>query len=531
MRNRLLAISTVAILSTAVASAQSADTRAAPAVRFTVDATRNVKPISRYIYGINSELSGPLAHLTFRRMGGNRWSAYNWENNASNAGSDYIFQNDNYLGGGNTPGGAVIPAIQNARSRDAGLLLTIPINGYVAADKKGNGDVHDSGPNYLNTRFRKDRPEKGAAFALSPDKTDKFVYQDEFVNWVKTNYPSSQAAGSDRPIWFSLDNEPDLWASTHAEVHPGAVTYAELIKKTIDYAAGIKAVAPHTLVFGPASYGFTGYVNLQNAPDANGRYFLRTYLQKLRQAETDHGKRLLDVLDLHWYPEARGDGARITGEETSPGAVAARIQAPRSLWDTTYKETSWIADDYYGGPIYLLPRLFTTIRQAYQGTRLAFSEYNYGGGQHISGGIAQADVLGIFGRDGVFAANQWPLHDDESFVAGGFRMFRDFNGSGGAFGDTSVFAQTDNVPDTSVYASLDSGNAHRMVVVAINKTSQSVRATIVLKHAPHVTSGQVYQLTGNSSAPKHKGSVTVPSSGKFSYLMPPMSVSTLNLTQ
>jgi len=31
------------------------------------------------------------------RMGGDRWRRYNWENNDSNAGSDYEYQNDDYL--------------------------------------------------------------------------------------------------------------------------------------------------------------------------------------------------------------------------------------------------------------------------------------------------------------------------------------------------------------------------------------------------------------------------------------------------
>src|SRR4051794_15362226 len=89
--------------------------QAAP-VTFTIDATAAVHPISRWIYGINEFALGGTAwpNLTFRRVGGNRWTAYNWVNNASNAGSDFIFQNDDYLGGGNTPGGAVIPAVQNA---------------------------------------------------------------------------------------------------------------------------------------------------------------------------------------------------------------------------------------------------------------------------------------------------------------------------------------------------------------------------------------------------------------------------------
>jgi len=506
-----------------IATAACAET-----VHFTVDAARNVTPISRYIYGINAPLSGPLANLTFRRLGGNRWTAYNWVNNASNAGSDYIFQNDDFLGGGDTPGGAVIPGIGNARNRGAGLLLTIPINGYVAADKNGDGDVRDT-PDYLKTRFRKGRAVKGPPFTLNPDPADKFVYQDEFVNWVKTNYPNSQTAGTDKPIWFSLDNEPDLWAETHLAIHPDPVTYAELVKKTIAYALGIKAVAPDTMIFGPASYGWAGFVRLQDAPDANGRDFLLYYLRKMQAAETANGKRLLEVLDVHWYPEATGGGVRTTAQDTSPAVVAARLQAPRSLWDKSYREVSWIADDYLDGPINLLAWLKQKIARGYPGTKLAVTEYNYGASQHISGGIAQADVLGIFGREGVFAASQWPLYDDEPFVAGAMQMFRNFDGNGGAFGDVSIFAKTDNVADTSIYASLDSADPNRLVLVAINKTAQKIKAVIKLKNAPALNSALIFQLKGLSAKPKSAGPIVADLS-RFTYAMPPFSVSTLELT-
>jgi len=250
-------------------------------------------------------------------------------------------------------------------------------------------------------------------------------------------------------------------------------------------------------------------------------------MRQMQKASGD-GTRLLDVLDLHWYPEATGGGVRITENNTSPAVVAARLQAPRSLWDTTYRETSWIADDYYNGPIYLLPRLFKKIAQGYPGTRLGFTEYNYGAGGDISGGLAQADALGIFGRDGVFAATQFPLIDNETFVAGAFGMYRNFNGANGAFGDTSIRAGTDNVADSSVYASLDSANPNRLVLVAINKTAHPIAAVIKLSHAPEVAHAAVYQLTAASPTPQSIGSVPV--GARFNYTMPAYSISTLNMT-
>ena len=56
------------------------------------------------------------------------------------------------------------------------------------------------------------------------------VYQDEFVNWVKTNYAYGQT-DRNRRIYFQLDNEPDIWAETHPEVHPDKLTYAELLRE------------------------------------------------------------------------------------------------------------------------------------------------------------------------------------------------------------------------------------------------------------------------------------------------------------
>lgn len=499
------------------------------AVHFVIDPARDAKPISRYIYGINRKLDGPYANLTFSRVGGNRWTTYNWTNNASNAGDDYHFQNDGYLGGGDTPGGAVLPALQNAADRKAAILLSIPINGYVSADKKGDGDVRRSGTHFLATRFHPEHARKDAPFTLAPDPQGAVVFQDEFVNWVMKRFPSGFSDPA-RPVWFSLDNEPDLWASTHKEVHPEPTTYAELAEKSIEYASAIKAVAPGTLVFGPANYRWQGFVQLQSAPDAGGRDFQAFYLQQMARAEKSRGKRLLDILDVHWYPEARGGAVRITGPEATAEVTAARVQAPRSLWDPQFTETSWIAQSATHGPIKLLARLREKIETNYPGTKLAVTEYNFGGGGDISGAIAQADVLGIFGREGVFAAAEWPLHGGEPFIAGGFATFRNFDGHDASFGDTSVFASTDDLAATSIYASTDAKDPHRLVVVAINKTGGPLRAGLDLRSVRAIKQLRVYQLTAAAPEPRSAADLAAGDLTAMRYVLPPFSVSTIEFT-
>ena len=492
-------------------------------VAFTVRTDTARRAISPLIYGINDATRISEVKQSLVRVGGNRWTAYNWENNASNAGSDYCFQNDSNLGGGETAGEAVRQRIANATSNGAAALITVPIVDYVAADKLGNCDVRNSGPNYLQTRFRQNRPTKGSAYSTTPDNSDGYVYQDEFVNFVKSAVPGSQ-------VIFSLDNEPDLWSDTHAEVHPAAVTYDELVTRSISYASAVKRAWPSALVTGFVSYGWAGYVNLQGAPDSGPKGdFTDYFLTKMKEAEVANGQRLVDYLDLHWYPEAKGDGTRIIGSSTSAGVVEARVQAPRSLWDETYTETSWIAQGSTNGPINLLPRMHGKIASKYPGTKLAITEWNYGGGGHISGAMATADALGAFGREGVGLANMWRLNSDERFTEAAFMAYRNFDGVGGRFGDTSVQAGNSDRAAASVYASVDSSNPGRVVIIAVNKRTTAKTAGIAVAANGRFTLAQVYTVTASNPKPVAGSTIAAVSTNAFQYVMPAQSVSILVL--
>ena len=96
-------------------------------------------PISPYIYGVNlaSSIDGLPQGLTLDRAGGNRWTAYNWENNASNAGSDYQYENDSFLSSSSTPAEAVTSYISSDQKRGMATLITFQMQGWVAADVKG----------------------------------------------------------------------------------------------------------------------------------------------------------------------------------------------------------------------------------------------------------------------------------------------------------------------------------------------------------------------------------------------------------
>jgi len=498
------------------------------------------QPISPWIYGMNfyQWTSDYLDNLTLNRLGGNRFTAYNWENNASNAGNDWFYHNDGYLETSPVPGEAVRAILSTDRARGTAHLYTVPMLGYVAADKNGD-DVTAVTPlsTRLATRFKQLVYRKpiatAGAFTTEPPTDDDFVYADEFVWAMNQLVPGGIYTDPTTPTFISLDNEPDLWSHTHAEISTNMPSPETYISNTISLAKAIKDVAPTVKIFGPAHFGFSGMVTWQMHPSFSGGYwFLDHYLQELKAASEADNRRLLDVFDIHWYPEATINGERVTtltSATLSEEQAQTIVQSPRSLWDPTYTENSWIGQ-WYGGPILLLPRLRARIDAAWTNTDLAITEWNNGGANHIAGAIAVADNLGIFGQNGLFAANYWPLQAPSSatFDIAGFRMFRDYDGAQGSFGDTSLASASSDTAKVSAYVSRDSSAPTRIVIVAINRsnTSQAVgfNGLALAGHA------RLFRLTRASNVPTAVGESAIDLT-RWLISLPGYSVTTIELTE
>jgi hypothetical protein len=574
------------LLSQLVAGGVTPDNPGPADVQFTINAGQNIKAISPWIYGSNST---NIANRTLDRSGGNRMTGYNWENNASNAGADWYHHSDYGLVNNNPnapPGSAVRSMITNAAANGRASLITIPMAGYVAADGNGTVDETEIAP---SSRWKQVVPKKstvypGSSLSTNPDKTDGYVFTDEYVNWAEDFKDPNQ------PLWYSLDNEPGLWGEelptgwqsgvepnpccnpangtnpspggrTHPTIHPFAPTFAEMRDKSVAHSTAIKDVNPDAIVFGGVGYGWNEFTSMQDAPDKvtspshpggdeSGEMHYNEYLlNEMRKADQQHytpaelaqGKTLMDVLDLHWYPEARSgtnpnSGTRITENNNSSAVVAARVQAPRSLWDPTYVETSWISQwgTWQGspgtmGPVKLLPRVQRDVDDFKPGTKISITEYNYGGGNHISGAVAEADVLGIFGREGVFAASWWELDSGSNFVSAAFDMYRNFDGQGSTFGDTSVNAATSNIASSAIYASVDSEEPSKMILVAINRTGSPLDAGLAVTSDFRFDRAEVFQLTSRAAFPLQADDILIDQVNAFHYTLPAYSVSTLVL--
>ena len=501
--------------------------------------------VSPYLYGINClRVTGAAqripadARFTWYRMGGNATSGYNWELNATNAGTDWG-PNWNYDWpdiNNNAVGGMQTGTVDLAFGRNAAAMLTIQTMGRVAADKLGtsvtSGDVA--------ARTKLTRAFKGATLSDTPDPNDGYVNTDEFVRWITNRYSAS--VGGSKQILFTLDNEVDNWSNKHPVFHPAQQTYVEITDKVIDYARAVKSQAPTALVYGPVNLNIWTAKTLSNAPDMAGKGEFWTYmLDRLKSAETTYGTRLLDVATLHYYSNLRvpGEGNKdITEASNSDEAVALRVRATRSLWDSTYSEDSWLRDVFTDG-VKLYPRMKAYVAASYPGTKLGITEYDFGGDDHISGAIANVDMVGVGMREGLHSLCWWPLKNNDGsapvpeirYGLGAYRMFRNYDNASGQVGDTYVSTTASNLIDYSAYGLAQSTDVSKSWIVLINKATTAKTAAVTISSSTNFTQVQAYLL----SAAENDGlpvSVTAPAitSNAFTYSMPALSVTTIALS-
>ena len=116
----------------------------------------------------------------------------------------------------------------------------------------------------------------------------------------------------------------------------------------------------------------------------------------------------------------------------------------------------------------LIPRLREWVAAHYPGTAIGITEYDWGAEQHISGAVAQADVLGIFGREGVDLATRWEAPALGSPVHLAMRLYRNYDGAKSTFGDISV-ATAAPEPDRLAAFAAERRADGALTVMVINK--------------------------------------------------------------
>lgn len=475
-----------------------------------VDTTADRHVISPDIYGLNwadPAIATELA-LPVERWGGNGVEKYNWQLGSSNTGADYYYENiadcfsfDSGCSSGNVPYYRAF--ISRALARGSKPLVELPLMGYVA---KNAPTDHPFTCSFPKTQFPNQQSfdpydtncgngvsSNGTPLTANPTTAGVAIDAANARDWIndlKARYGSASAGGV---RLYELGNEPALWNSTHPDMHPSATTYNELYSKSRDTALAVKQADSSAKVLAFSEWGWPNYFcsaadNLSqgcsaSSPDRaahGGTALVEWLLRQFRSYEQTNGQRLMDYIDVHYYRQG-GSTADVT----------------RSLWDTNYNDPSWINDK-----IRLIPRMHEWVTNNYPGTKIALSEYNLSiSGQDTLNAIMQADVLGIFAREGLDLATRWSIGDDGTgsaltHIYDAFRLYRNYDGAGSRFGDTYVRSTSADQTQIAIYSALR-GSDGKLTIVVINKTNKTLSSKLTLNGSSPTANAQVWRWSGN----------------------------------
>ena len=504
-------------------------------VQFQVDVSSAPHPIHPEIYGLAFADATTIHDLgiTVNRWGGNGVTLYNWQLDTGNTASDWYYENIANNAGDPSYG---TPAYRSAADRffeanhaaGADTLLVLPTIGWTAKDRPAGHpftcgfpvskygaqqlvDPYD--PNCGNGKDPAGQP------LTSDPSNDATAAPPSFERlWLDHLVGRYGAASAGGVRYYSLDNEMMLWDSTHRDAHPAPVSYDEVWKATTDYAPVVRAADPGAYLLG---YGSWGVLDLfQSGLDSSTSYADRHahgdqplaawYLTQLAAYEQQHGQRLVDCLDVHYYPQG-GDS----------------LQNTASLWDASYHDPSWV-NDWLGEPVRLLPRLAEWIAASYPGTGICISEYNFNlnDPDHPDAALAEADVLGLFGKYGVRLATYWTTPVGDGGVKHGayfgLAMLRNFDGAGGRFGDVSVGAAS-TIPGVAVYAATSTS---QLTVLLINKTAQAQAGHLGIVGFAPGAAAKTYTFAAGAAAIVHGADLAV-TDGKLAVSLPARSMAML----
>ncbi|HOQ45110.1 MAG TPA: glycoside hydrolase family 44 protein [Bryobacteraceae bacterium] len=512
-------------------------------VNLSVDVAAGRHPISPDIYGVNNYSVDlnlfDIGGITPQRYGGNHTSLYNWLVDSGNDGAD------NYFKGGSgkspdqvVPGETIDKMVEFDISKGAKSIITVPLTGWVNRYSQITCSYPESlYPNQdafadwlidfqLNSRCGNGRWQ-GRRINQDPEDVPRnhlAITPEWIAAWMqhlKARFGDFEKAG----LIFQMDNEPEGWPIVHRDVHPENPGFDEVVNATFAYGAAIKGVDRGAKILGPGnccSWGMYGTIGPPGTPVGNeqmgkpgddklshgdmpwGQY----YLSRMKQFEEENGYRLLDYLAFTFYPSVDSEHApgvqEIALSNATPNAVtaAARLRSTRALWDPTYKQENWQGvwfPDTFGTAM-LIRKMKAWVNEYYPGTKTAIVEYNWGGFGSgvggINGALAQADVLGIFGREGLDLATLWGPPRANRPAAFAFRMYLNYDGNGSRFGDTSVEATSSDQDLLSIYAA-ERGSDSALTIMVINKTATTlnpydITSTIYIKN--FLPAGEVAQV-------------------------------------
>jgi hypothetical protein len=487
--------------------------------------------ISPLIYGMNAYRppdqadDAPKVAKTLRlpldRWGGDGVTLYNYKLDVSDLGDNWFFEIPPNKNTEYPDKSEFNSQVMGDRAVGAKTMASMPVIGWTAKTRTRGasyavakyGAQQKTDP-YWGIYGNGVKPDGTPITNNDPNDTCMPIDESWTSEWVKYLVHRFGNAAHGGVAIYALDNEPTWWNKMHRDVHPLPFTYDEVTENGLKVAKAIKAADPTADVSGPViDYWFTYFYSKNDIEwfrahwkDPSGGpidrrshgnvplidYYLRAF-KAAQDADPQH-TRFLDYLDLHTYFAANDAMLKPAGTSADQRAV---IDSTRVFWDSSYTDPQFRNPDNYAGLLAprMIPRMKDWVAADYPGTKTAISEYNWGAAEHISGAVAQADILGIFGREGLDLGALWGPPKLNSPLMFAFKLFRNYDDVDGEFGDMSLAARSGDQGKLSVYAARRTAD-RTVTVVVINKTFGDLRTDLTLDQFKAKRPANVYQYSG-----------------------------------
>lgn len=347
-------------------------------VEVKVNAGEGKKLVSPYIYGKNgcvenSSYSGSLlpkeekeiglcreAGLRFARLNeGNNSTKYNWK---ARLGSHPDWYNNVYSHDWTEAVNRL-----NDHMPDVQAMFGFQLSGYVAKTTAYNFNDYS----YNNSSWW-EGVNQNLAGGGEPNETGTKAKVEGDYSLYLTEWPADSTValldywqkekGFDmsKLQYWSMDNEPEIWSGTHDDL-PLKFTAEEFIEKYIEVAKKARALYPDIKLCGPVTANEWQWFKFNDEVlTIDGRYYcwLEYFIKRIADEQKASGIRLLDVFDLHWYPQDKSFKSqiglhRVFFDEDYLYTSANGLATINGGWDVSYHEmifarvNKWL-DEHFG---------------------------------------------------------------------------------------------------------------------------------------------------------------------------------------
>ncbi len=524
-----VAIATVGSQETSDPTVLTLNPKPAPAKPAKVTLGKPAHDISPHIFGINWGPTSAVKDIgaTGRRWGGNRTTKYNWKYDVDSAGRDWYFLND-YSKPAGTPerDKKWYQFVKETKAGGAVVNFCIPISEWIA---KPYPDKEGRYCSYPVSKYPKQEATDGQGCGNGRTPDGKPIWgndpdwamtknspelQREFVQTAVKEFGPASKGGIE---FYSMDNEPGLWMHTHRDTVPKGISAETLAELNIQYAKVVKDADPSAQVIGFGAWGVKSLAGsnldfMKPGPDAykqdedwtwrernqhGDKSQLVYMLERFKAAERQYGKRLVDVVDIHWYPElygktTKGETKRVLDDLPYDAKFSAlQFEALREFWDPTFdvvgdekggKLWSWTANGDAKAKLWdpyhpVIPALKGILEKYYPGTKLAINEYDNGSPEHYHGALLRAAAYGIFMQEDLFMAENWHQTDAKKFTYWAQKLYGNYDDRGSRVQGKFVPAQSTH-PDLYSFAATHQG---KWTVILVNRNpKQRIAAAITL---------------------------------------------------